>query len=196
MDILMTQPSLATLELNDEDWLAICENVPSPLTKTDRSRLLVEAVLKLMSMDITWAEATPEPLGETTLYATVNAWAYKDAIGPLVAVLHQRGLTAGWDISKIEPATLNKRPHLKQFIGLKLLELKGLHPPVFYTKDWVLAAGPVSSEFTMTPELKARNAKFRAKLRRRKKKMAEGLIVGEGKTLGEQSTQGITSLAA
>ena len=168
----MTQPLYATSELNDDDWIAICDGVPSPMTKTPRSRLLINAILRLMTHDLTWSEATPEPFGETTLYATINAWALKDAIGPMVAVLHQRGLTDGWDLSKVQPGTPNKRPHLKQFIGLKLLELKELHPPVFYTKDWIMESKPVSDEFVLTPELKARNAKLRSKIRKRKKKMA------------------------
>ena len=196
MDILMTQPLNATLELNDDDWFAICENVPSPMTKTQRSRTLVDAILRLMALNLTWAEATPDPLGETTLYATVNAWAYKDAIGPLVTVLYQRGLTEGWDLSRVEPATPNKRPHLKQFIGLKLLELKGLHPPVFYTKDWLLAAGPVSDEFVLTPELKARNAKIRSKIRKRKKKIAAGAFENTRETLATLAAQRVAKIAA
>lgn len=192
----MTQPYNAALELNDDDWLAICENVPSPLTKTPRSRLLVDAILKMMSLDLTWAEATPAQFGETTLYATVNAWAYKDVIAPLVEVLDQRGLTGDWDISKIEPATPNKRPHLKQFIGLKLLELKGQHPPVFYTKDWGLAEDRISREFVLTPELKARNAKLRSKLRKRKKKIAEAVPDMSRETPGEFAMQGVTKIAA
>lgn len=169
----MPQSYNATLELNDDDWLAICENVPSPLTKTPRSRLLVDAILKMMALDLTWAEATPVQFGDTTLYATVNAWAYKDVIGPLVAVLDKRGLTSDWDISRIEPATPNKRPHLKQFIGLKLLELKGQHSPVSYIKDWGLTEDRIATEFVLTPEIRARNAKLRSKLRKRKKRIAE-----------------------
>jgi hypothetical protein len=181
----MTQPYNAVRELNDDDWLAICENVPSPLTKTARSRLLVDAIIKLMSLNLTWAEATPAPFGETTLYATVNAWAYKDVIEPLVAVLDQRGFTENWDISVIEPATQKKRPHLKQFIGLKLLELKGLHPSVLYIKDWGLAQPEDAPAFVLTQELKVRNAKFRLKLRRRKKKLAEDTSITGLETTSE-----------
>jgi hypothetical protein len=175
----MTQLSNALLELSDDDWSAICQTVPGALTKTSRSRLLVNAIIRMMVHNLTWAEATPEGFGATTLYATVNTWAYKDVIGPLVEILENSGLTDSWNLSEVEPATPGKRPQLKQFIGLKLLELRGDHPPVFYIKDWSLTNAVTEEEFVLTPELKARNSKLRSKVRRRKKKIEQTLQCAE-----------------
>lgn len=156
-----------SFSLTDLAWEELRAHMKPPFTATERNRSFVDALKLVMASKISWADATPEGCGKTVLYATVSAWATKEIMGDLIRILDQNGYTSAWLIDEIQPPIAGKRPTLRQFIGLKLLELRGTGQKITFLKDWAGYRDP-SEKFVMTPEIRARNTRVRARVRERK----------------------------